>query len=178
MWVLVFPETVTEVSTAGETGQIPHKVRGGRKTGVCRWSGVYAGAWACEGTAVCDRQVFLSCLNSVSVFDRFIYGCLLQGDFRARTWFGVILCMCECWFYSLNRTGLCALLTGLPCPPPLAGSPCRILGRTRIGSWRRRLCVSVEQARLLSCSLPMQRPLVLLLVRTAIFGSRLCRRAF
>ena len=67
MWVLVFPETVTKLSTPREAGQIPYNVRGGRKAGVCRWSGFYAGAWAGEGTTVFDRWRLLSCHEPVAV---------------------------------------------------------------------------------------------------------------
>lgn len=52
VWVLVFPKTVIELSASREAGQIPYGVRGGRKASVRRWSGVDAGAWAGEGTAL------------------------------------------------------------------------------------------------------------------------------
>lgn len=56
LWVLVFPKTVTVLPTAGQAGPIPFKMRGGRKAGVCRWSGIYAGAWAGAGTGVFDAR--------------------------------------------------------------------------------------------------------------------------
>lgn len=56
MWVLVFPETVAHLPTAGEAGEVSYDVRSGSEASVCRRSGVYAGAWAGEGTTACDKN--------------------------------------------------------------------------------------------------------------------------
>lgn len=52
--VLVLPETVPKLRTAEQACSISFKMRGGRKAGVRRWSGIYAGAWAGAGTFVFD----------------------------------------------------------------------------------------------------------------------------
>lgn len=92
MWVLVFPETVTEVSTAGEAGQVPFDVRGATEASVRRWSGVYAGAWAREGTPIIDRALTQA-------------GCLFRPSFPPRHGLNEVL-LCACWFDRLRVTDI------------------------------------------------------------------------